>query len=251
MTMARTALRRRIDPEALARFRQTGWANIRRELRDAFGVAEADLSEPEWEVPGQAYFWQESTLRQVVEGPKGREWKETPTGWERIGPLTCDSAGQVASYLQRGLRFRPPTGDSESVDEASETRLAASAPSRTFVCKHGAGDKDNRLFPTWKGYLRHCVHFNEPLQEKPPDEVLEMAAGYKWFCFLHDVGFNESQHRAMEQHMRIRKIQAAGHPALFQKPDGKKTLATLPVKEARGAMTASRGPNKSSAGNGT
>jgi len=116
---------------------------------------------------------------------------------------------------------------------------------------HGAGDKDNRLFPTWKGYLRHCVHFNEPLQEKPPDEVLEMAAGYKWFCFLHDVGFNESQHRAMEQHMRIRKIQAAGHPALFQKPDGKKTLATLPVKEARGAMTASRGPNKSSAGNGT
>jgi hypothetical protein len=215
---------------------------MRRALEKTHGIAGADLSEPDWQSPGEAYFVQRAILKKAVVEGEARKWEDSLGEWTRVGPLRCENAAQVAGYLERGLRFRPPGWLSkddplESVDGASETRLAATAPSRTFECRHGPSDV--RRFGSWKAYLRHCQHFEELPREEVPDEVAAEAQQYEWFCFIHGVGFKERQHRQMEQHMTRHKIRTAIHPPLWRSSDER-------TKTER-AVTSGRGPNKSSA----
>lgn len=237
-----TQVARRVDQaEVLRHFRHTTWLNMRRELEKTHGTAAEDLREPEWDGPGEAYFWHQSIRKRIEGEGQDRHWEDSKGEWTRVGPLRCENPAQVAGYLERGLRFRPPGWSSndelESVDDASEPSLAAPAPSRTFECSHGKNDV--RRFATWKGYLRHCERYEELPREEIPDEVKAHAKKYEWFCFIHGSGFQPHQQRQMEQHMRGHKIRTAVHPPLYHSPNESKPKA--------GAVTSGRGPVNRSA----
>jgi hypothetical protein len=220
--------------EAVERFRSTPWVNIRRELVDRFSVAEATHHEPLWTAPGEAMYWQLQATTHIVDIPKedqreGRKklrWEEDPAKWLAVGPLSSMNAAQIAGYLKRGLRLRPPGSDAESVDEVSETAEATGDSTGTFTCRHGTSQY---AFRSWKAYLRHCSHFNEIPKHEVPSDVVAHAKTFRWFCFVHNIGWGPKQERGMKQHMKTAKLRTAMHPAILETAPPLQEAINVPV----------------------
>lgn len=190
-------------------FREFEWPKIRSELNRLHGLAVSEGLEPHWVEAGSAVYWQEQIQRQRKEvgtTPDGtiiREMQDVFEGWRPTSPLPANSAGQIAYYLQKGLRLRPPTNGvdvevlSAAVPADALQRPDASPPARTFKCqRHG----DLRAFTTWKAYIQHCTHRRESLEEVAPKAVVEMAKGYMYYCYLHNKGFNNP--KIMQRHIK-------------------------------------------------
>lgn len=212
--------------DAVQRFRGAPWQNIRRELTDRFSLAEAKSIEPHWTAPGEAMYWQREVTRDIRGKGDARRWEETNGEWKPVGPLSSLNAAQIAGYLERGLRFRPPGSDAESVDEASETAVAAGDSRDTFPCQHG---DSKYVFKTWRAYTRHCNHFNELPKLEIPASVVEHSKTFRWFCFIHNVGWSLLQERAMQQHMKTKSLRTALHPTIPETQTPKEAQHGVPV----------------------
>ena len=206
-------------------FRRSDWPNIKRDLKK-FQWDVPDGLEPHWVSPGRAVYWQEQILREPVEktddaGRRSREIVERSLGWAPTAGVPANNPSQIAHYLERGLRLRPPYAgvDVEAYIEAASPSEGLQSgqdtvPSRVFRCvRHRNGDLD---FHSWKAYIKHCVHYNEAMDEQPPEDVVAQQAHYKFYCPLHNVGFNSQRlaiHHAKNSQRRMVKAQ---HPGLKQ-----------------------------------
>ena len=196
-------------------------------MRQEFDYELPEGLEPHWIAPGSAVYWKHQFASERVEetsddGRRRRKVIEVDKGWAPTSPLPAVNASQIVAYLKKGLRLRPPQ---EGVDvEALEAAVPAAAlamsqpeeekePARTFICeRHGWGKRLS--YATWKGYVRHCARFNEPMEEAVPAEVAEHAKGFKWFCFLHNTGF--TLERLAKRHLTVMQRRRQPHITLEQ-----------------------------------
>ncbi len=204
------------------RFRESEWPNIKRQLGQVFHLEIPDGLEPHWVDPGRAILWQQEVVRhrKATTDSDGRQRfvaEEVAGAWKPIGKgVAFNNASIIASYLNKGLRLRPPV---QGVDAVA---LEAAAPSivphtpvipvRKFVCRrHGEGTHE---YTTWKAYARHCIASMETMEEKPPEEVLKTMTQFKFFCAIHMQGFNSV--KAARQHItwELKRPGRSLHPTL-------------------------------------
>lgn len=202
--------------------RENDWPRFRNELATKYGCDIPDGVEPHWTEGGRAVYWQHQIVSQIVErpGPDGlpmRVMEDRDYGWQPTLPLPANSAAAIAQFLRNGLRLRPPSNGEAEVSEAAAPdgvlQGKSDAEARHFVCNR---HRDHRSFPTWKAYIQHCDRMREPIQEKPPPDVAEIAAKYAYYCFPHNNGFNNR--RLAERHMKVelRKPGRAVHLSVEQ-----------------------------------
>lgn len=208
----------------IADWKSTEWSAIVRQLNNGYNWQMPEGLEPHWVAPGRAVFWQEQQVRQAIshQDSAGRTYKtmeERSQGWEPTSPLPANSASVMAAHLKKGLRLRPPddgvgvellAGLATPVEEAGE-------PSVQYTCQlHSKGDV---VFPTWKGYARHCAYYKEQPKALPPTAVTERASEFEYYCYLHDQGW--INRKAAERHFRneVRKPQRGSHISLQEMYD--------------------------------
>lgn len=218
---------------AIDGFRHQEWKAIRRELLTDWEWDVPEDLEPHWLEVGKAAYWKQQTERKrVFVNDAGDEIPNTTenldaghwemrwfgTDWQHTGPLPANNAGVVARYLTKGLRLRPPVEGvaAEQIVRESAALLEAQGPlddRPTYTCRrHGVDDK--RQFRTWDGYIQHCAHFKEVPTEAPPQKTLETMARFRWFCMLHNVGFNHAMHVARHYKAEMRKPGKAAHQTI-------------------------------------
>lgn len=204
-------------------WRRAEWDSVVRYLRQDFHWDLPDGLEPHWVAPGKARYWKKQTKyeRTFVDNETGETISHTAenldlghyvgvwvtVGWEPTGPLPADNAGQVAHYLNKGFRLRPPL-EGVVAETWRESADLPEAPSEDLVSPytcHRHGEKGTLAFANWKAYIKHCSHYNEPPTETPPQEVLERMATFKWYCANHDVGFNHVNHAARHFKAEMRR----------------------------------------------
>ena len=207
-------------------FRETEWHNIRRQLRNDFSWDIPDGLEPHWTAPGRAIFWQQQIIRERVMrvDDRGRNRpvvEDVERGWApTTSGLPAGSASQIAHWLDKGLRMRPP------VDGVDAEALMAAVPSDrievepepipedVFFCyKHGM---KQRGFKTWKLYAAHCAAYREIPELEPPDDVKEAMKAFKFYCLLHNVGFNNNALARRHVRNELRKPGKPVHQTLEQ-----------------------------------
>ena len=107
-----------------------------------------------------------------------------------------------------------PTAITEAAVAADGSqRVETLLEPRQFEClRHG----DVRRFVSWKTYLQHCAYNKEAPEEKAPDDVLEMAKRFTFFCFLHNKGFMFKRTAVHHLKNELRKPGRAVHPGLEQ-----------------------------------
>lgn len=214
-------------------FRRTEWHNILRDLarHPHGGLGQAPTYwelpeglEPHWVLPGKAIYWQEQSLRDRkivnIDGRSSVEVTWHNLGWVPAGPFPANNAGQIAHYLSKGLRLRPPE-NGVSVEARHEAAIPSEgyeaeeeAPKPEFFCnRHGMRPKG---FITWKGYVRHCMFYKEQVERTPPSDVLERARKFKYFCMMHDRGFNHRRHATQHMRAELRKNGKSLHPSIDQ-----------------------------------
>jgi len=207
-------------------FRRVDWPNIRRELSSMYNWVIDNDVEPHWVAPGKAVLWQEQIVRQPVEGvdkdgrPE-RHMTDVNFGWQATLPQTANNANLIARHLNKGLRLRPPHGD-----VSVETYLEAAGLSETpqeeppmempFVCDRHPRARRNYRFATWKQYLRHCAHYMESPAEEAPEQVLAKMARYKFYCGIHDVGFQYKKAASRHLNAEMKKPGRPVHPSMIQ-----------------------------------
>jgi hypothetical protein len=206
----------------ITRFRANEWPRIKTELAtrnwpDAFDknnsshpwVVPDDL-EPHWTGPGKAVYWQqEQKLPSLVWNESLKRTERIPGGdgeWKPTLPLPANPASQIAHYLGKGFRLRPPR---DAAEEASLKKIQPVEPAPEpvpepprFECnRHGL---DRRAFSTWKGYLAHCLVYKElPDAALVPLEVHERSQAFPYYCTIHDKGFTNK--KLAERHIKIEK----------------------------------------------
>jgi len=194
-------------------FREIEWPNMKRELMKSSNWEVPDNLEPHWVESGRAIFWQKLVIRQPAthkndEGVEYRVLEDVDYGWHPTSGLPVGNASQLQQYLEKGLRFRPPSGvDVEIVksavpSEAFEMILSEQEeeerPAEKYECRrHGY---DPKVFYTWKTYIKHCDRFREEAEYQVPDYVMEMVADSKYYCFQHNKSF--PTYRAAVQHVK-------------------------------------------------
>ena len=207
-------------------FRKMEWPAIVRLLNREYDIVVPDGLEPHWVTPGKAVYWQHNVvekpmLKREEGGRMVREVEVIDKGWFPTNPLPASNASAVAGYLRKGFRLRPP---SDGVDEkALEAAVLTAEPQqeslteqRIFRCdRHGLKVKG---FSTWRGYLRHCQRYQEAPAEEPPRGLKQRIKKYKWYCFLHNIGFKSYQSRLATLHVRqeLRRPAQGVHPGLEQ-----------------------------------
>jgi len=219
----------------IERFQETEWKQIRREARDNFALELSEDVLPHWVDSGKAVYWQHYFLTERVEekvdGVKQMVPKEVDKGWHPTGPLPANNASQIAHYLHKGFRLRPPTDAVVAVDvEVLEDAVPTEGEPEHEQGHDGEGDfacsvahygrpfRGTHRFKTWAGYVQHCDQFKVPVQESPPVEVVARRTTFKWFCILHDVGWDAlkgvSRHvngylRRGKSHVPVEKMKVA------------------------------------------
>jgi hypothetical protein len=139
-------------------------------------------------------------------------------GWQPTSALPADNASQVAHYLNKGFRFRPPQDGvaseyiRESADLLEESSEDQTATAKFFCYRHF--DKGRIGFATWEAYLRHCSQYVEKPIESPPKEILEHAAQFTWYCPIHNIGFQKAN--LVRRHYRGESRRQGGqyHPTI-------------------------------------
>jgi hypothetical protein len=206
-------------------FRRFKWDGIKRDLDRDFNWNIPDGLEPHWVTPGKAVYWQEMIVREQTRSEampsQVLSVEFVSSGWQPTGPLPASNASQIARYLEKGFRLRPPV-EGVSQEVLKEAAVPAEAlqeepegPSEyIYACdRHGI---DHKEFKTWKAYIQHCAYFREPLDQPIPESVLENMKGFVYYCALHNRGF-KNEHAA-NQHMRAEMQRRVGslHPTLQQ-----------------------------------
>jgi hypothetical protein len=200
-------------------FRQYTWPGIRRELAETHSIVIPDAEEPHWIAPsGEILMWRElffSVRRDVMNGDIviGRRAAPESQGW-KLHKLNGSNASIIAAAVKKGWRFRQ---DIEVVvdRQAAEgflsgktrAKVKVSEPERSYRCSRHIA----RLaaFPSWDGYVNHCVSAGEPVQETPPQEVIDQIAGSAFFCLNCSKSFiNE---RGAAQHLSEVRKRGLGH----------------------------------------
>ena len=208
------------DPDGSIRshieqWRKVGWRNLMRELRTEYGLNLSDDLEPHWVEPNYAIFWaRDITISARTEGERAGKRKvvgfdEDVSAWKPTSRLPVGNASQLAYYIQKkGFRLRPLTDGLEP--ELRAVVESAASPEKpateTFDCeKHGGN------FPSWKGYVRHCNHFNEQPTVEPPDSTVMAMAGAEYYCLEHN--FTTNNRRLANRHVKVhaRKKVNKGH----------------------------------------
>ena len=208
-------------------FREAEWHNIRRQLRNDYNWDVPDGLEPHWIAPGRAVFWQQQIVRERVfrvddRGRRRPVVEDVERGWAptTLAGLPAGSSSQIAHWLDKGLRMRPP------VDGVDAETLKAAVPSGSievepepeledlFHCyRHGI---KQRGFKTWKLYAAHCAAYREIPELEPPDETKEIMKAFKFYCLLHNVGFNNNALAARHVRNELRKPGKPVHQTLDQ-----------------------------------
>ena len=220
--------------EMIAVWRSNEWGEIVRHLLKEYKWVIPDGLEPHWLSPGKAAYWQEQIVldKRFVDNISGKEivhsssnidqghWERTDrsTGWKPTSALPADNASQVAHYLNKGFRLRPPQNgvESEYIRESADLLEVSSENPPTgnkFFCfRHF--EKGRIGFETWEAYLRHCDKYAEKPTEAPPHEILEHAAQFTWYCPVHNIGFMKSS--LVRRHYRGESRKPGGqyHPTI-------------------------------------
>jgi hypothetical protein len=146
-----------------------------------------------------------------------REVEVVDRGWVSTNPLPANNASVVAGYLRKGFRLRPPEDgvDDEVSESAALTVEPQSQPpqGRVFYC--GRHSKP-RQFANWRAYLRHCQRFQEGIDEKPPLGLKLRIKKFTWYCFLHNIGFNNKRLVTLHVRQELRRPARGVHPDLEQ-----------------------------------
>ena len=205
------SMRRQIDG-----FRQIEWPNIKRDLAMVpYRWEVPEGLDPHWVSPGKAVFWQQLIIRNGVtktdnDGHQYRVVEETPGEWSPTDAgLPANNPSVIAGYLNNGFRFRPP---SDTVMEVLQSHVPSDAlqaidkesepevPPKYWCYRHRTG-LDHYGVKTWEAYLQHCQAYFELPEYDPPDEMLQRARGFPYFCHIHGFGF--SNEKRARQHVRL------------------------------------------------
>ena len=199
--------------ENIEAFVNNEWKDMKRHIRLDF-LWEL-LVEPLWVDVGHAMFFQKQVIHQRIprlETPENGgspvvtkiQVKDNELDWKITGPFPCGTASQVAKYLEKGLLLRHPS-EGKSVEKLETAESAGAVRDKTpakhpYACIHG---NDRYSQPSWKAYIRHCQKYGHSIGSyAPPEEVKERAARYKWFCILHNIGFESKNKRGATHHLR-------------------------------------------------
>jgi len=220
--------------EMIAVWRSNEWGEIVRHLLKEYNWVIPEGLEPHWLSRGKAVYWQEQNVldRRFVDNISNKEipniaanidhghWERITTsmGWQPTSALPADNASQVAHYLNKGFRFRPPQDGvaseyiRESADLLEESSEDQTATAKFFCYRHF--DKGRIGFATWEAYLRHCSQYVEKPIESPPKEILEHAAQFTWYCPIHNIGFQKAN--LVRRHYRGESRRQGGqyHPTI-------------------------------------
>ena len=229
-------------------FRQNEWPAVRRYLREEYQFDIPEALEPHWVTSGKAVYWQPQISRHVgvitdedgndvidAQGQPVRGFIEETAGWAATGGLPANNPSIVAHYLNKGFRFRPPSSGDLAVEVKDVEALQAAASQEeakakrdkeqhqeTYTClRHRTG---KMAFRSWKAYIRHCAHYREQPTEQPPPSIATRMAGYKYYCFLHDRGYDSERMANRHIAVELRKGGVGNHPALasMEVPQDKK-----------------------------
>jgi len=178
---------------SIEHWKVTEWAYIVKELKEFSFVIAEDI-EPHWVSPARAVLWQRQTTRKREVSEKGKvKFVDETTGWSPTKGQPIGNASQLAYYLRKGLRLRPPQDGVEDVRHLQD--IEATSPAEPLEVKEPAKYLDDRLptgtigFDTWKGYLRHCERHKLTPEHEPPDEIKRTMLNYEYFDVLRNKGF--------------------------------------------------------------
>ena len=214
MRLAHT--RRHIDS-----FRENEWKPIVRELSKSFNWFIPVGLEPHWTAPGKAIYWQEQIVRKPSlvtgeDGTKRRVMQDVRMGWEPItSGLPASNASIIAHYLEKGFRLRPPQdGVSLETREAAKLSEVSQEPEPPkqlpYVC-HRHIDLGSFGFATWRGYLKHCDHFDEEIESDLPEEAKARMREFPYYCVRHDIPFKNSRGAARHRWIESRRQSSKRH----------------------------------------
>jgi hypothetical protein len=207
-------------------FRRQEWKQIAAQLKADHGWELVNGTEPLWIAPGRAIMWQQQIISVGVtkRDPDDRIYRvleEEDHGWAPTSGLPLANAAQLAAYLEKGLRLRPPQ-DGVDVEvlkllalppqDSSEAEDSDELPPPAYTCsRHPQGDIP---FTTWKGYLRHCRERNEIPEGSPPLGDLAKITEYNYYCPVHGAGFTNK--KLAQRHIRteISRPTVRQHPSL-------------------------------------
>lgn len=209
------ALRLRVES-----YRSLQWPNIKSQIAQQTQWVIPDGLEPHWVAPDTAVLWQEQKVRQrqVVAGPEGPhiEAVEVSQGWQPTSPIPFNNAVQVGYWLDLGLRLRPPVnGVSMEVLRGMGVEpipQKSQEIERRFWCRRH--EKGPMGFVNWKAYIQHTIQYKEMPTETPPTEVLERARTFKFYCAVHDRGWNHKNLAARHVNTELRRPGRAVHPTV-------------------------------------
>ena len=222
------------ETEMILVWRSNEWNVIVRHLFTDFKWVIPEGLEPHWLSPGKAAYWQEQitlnkkfvdniTEKEILHSNKNVDqghWVRTnvSSGWKPTSPLPADNASQVAHYLNKGFRFRPPQDgvESEYIRESADLLEVSSEDLPVvaqFVCFRHL-EKGKVGFVTWDAYLAHCAKYAEKPIENPPKEILEHAATFMWYCPIHNIGFQKETLVERHYHSESKKAGGQYHPTV-------------------------------------
>ena len=206
----RQSLRLHIDD-----YREREWpATVRYLARDHDIHIEEGL-EPHWVAPGRAVLWQEQIVRRGVtkadeDGRQYRELEEVNGGWQPTSGFPLGNAGQVAYYLRKGLRLRPPLGDVDVEALSLPTSPPPVDQGEPLVVYQCA--RHTEIFSTtiWKAYLTHCQLRGEVPDQVPPEEERQRVLSMPYYCF--QCGRSYRNYKLASRHMFTERRKARPNP---------------------------------------
>ena len=175
--------------EHVEMFREVEWHHMQRQLRVDLGYRLGVGQEPHWVEPGRAVLY-----HRVSTSDYGRE---TDYGWQATNPLPCGNAVQLLNYLRKGFRLRSGVEPLDDV-EMSETAEFAEGDDYTNAPYVVPARRGDRKFINWDAYRNYCQNRGVPLKYEPPEDVVKRMGEYKYYCLLHDHGFDSK--RAVQNH---------------------------------------------------
>lgn len=207
---------------AIEAWRDVDWKDIQHRLKRDHGYVVPPDREPYWASPAAAVLFKEQHVTQNLYDKASGTAKRASvsTGWEPVGPLPLANPSQVVYYLEKGLRLRPPRENEELGVELSKAAppsegLQEPVEKPKYSCvRHG---RNEYHFRGWEQYIAHCDKFTEPIDYPVPEEVVERAKSFLYFCVVHDTGFsnfdlaeshvkNERRRSSSKTHLPIEKM---------------------------------------------